>query len=697
MITDIKAKSGGTTLIDHSRAVVEYGRDLNEESFNLSEGLVTFLCFFHDIGKIPKPFQKKLGGENNNYDHSDLLRFKKYFKKYKNIEDYFPTICNIISSHHSMMKNADGITLNKRYPINKEPDPDLPRLIEDFFTYFEGNYLKIGNIDFSQLKNTKNVIKFFSLLNAADWLASGGLRYPYEDFHLSDIQGKLKGHIENFSQDSVINEYRSNFYEACLEDFGNNLDSKFFILHGNTGIGKFLTSLTSATLFNKRIIYVAPYNSILSQASQELNNILGSNVLNHYSNSEIDNVSYNSGELSPKISWDKPIIVTSYVQLIESIFCSKKGKTIKNISLANSVIILDEIQSLPIKYFKVLINYLQSLDGCKVIFSSATPMTNFLNNSIEGEDEIKVIPDDSGLREEIDKYFTKNIKYEIRQEDDMEFENFGENDSVLYVRNSVKRAEDLYEYLLKFNDSKDVYLLTARLVSEDRNKVIKDVVARLKKEEPIKLVATALVEAGINFDFDKGVRDIAGLDRVVQFAGRVKRSRRDKEAEIIVIDYNDAGSGSDGPTKDFSVNIELTRKFIKDNESINNSTLNEYTQELMNKKGQEDTFSELLNNGKYEKLREDIKMIDSKTLIIKNKLNDEKLKEKLKQSGKIDIKELKEIQKNSISVYPYIVRVCDDVKEINIKLTSNKDIGLFIFEGDYDQVYGARICLTSSA
>jgi hypothetical protein len=121
------------------------------------------------------------------------------------------------------------------------------------------------------------------------------------------------------------------------------------------------------------------------------------------------------------------------------------------------------------------------------------------------------------------------------------------------------------------------------------------------------------------------------------------------------------------------------------------------TQELMNKKGQEDTFSELLNNGKYEKLREDIKMIDSKTLIIKNKLNDEKLKEKLKQSGKIDIKELKEIQKNSISVYPYIVRVCDDVKEINIKLTSNKDIGLFIFEGDYDQVYGARICLTSSA
>lgn len=313
-----------------------------------------------------------------------------------------------------------------------------------------------------------------------------------------------------------------------------------FSLTVPTGGGKTLTSLAFALEHAiahglDRVVYVIPYTSIIEQTAQVFRDALGEDgdVLEHHSAVEWDpkgdEQSDDEGREGLKKlrrdaeNWDARIIVTTSVQFFESLFAARTSACRKLHNLAKSVIILDEAQTLPLPLLRPCMAAIETLAagyGASVVLCTATqPALSKQDGFTRGLENVREIaPDPQHLDTQL-----KRVRVEILPEpisDDALAAELRVQDQVLCIVNSRAHARDLFNQI---RDMPGARHLTTLMCPLHRRAALAEIRQDLKDQKPVRLIATSLIEAGVDVDFPTVWRAIAGLDSIAQAAGRCNR------------------------------------------------------------------------------------------------------------------------------------------------------------------------------
>lgn len=370
----------------------------------------------------------------------------------------------------------------------------------------------------------------------------------------------LETYLKAFEGESKLDTYRREISAKCMEA-GQNPDS-LYRLTVPTGAGKTLSGLRFALhhaekYCKKHIIYVAPYQSILDQNAEEIRKAVGDSeiVLEHHCNVIHEDVEKRKKYELLTENWDAPIIVTTAVQFLNTLFAGSNGNIRRMYNILNSVIIFDEVQSLPIKITKMYnlaVNFLTVFGKSTVVLCSATqPLFDKL-------DENGLLPpvDMVGDTERYEQAFkrTKIIDateecgggFSIENLQEFIWEKTEKSEQILIVVNTKQCAQRLYEGLKNQCVAKEYLLfhLSTNMCAQNRREVLKEIEKGLRNKQRLICVSTQLIEAGVDLSFQCVIRSMAGLDSVIQAAGRCNRHgereigyvyivRMEKEAENI--------------------------------------------------------------------------------------------------------------------------------------------------------------------
>ena len=420
-----------------------------------------------------------------------------------------------------------------------------------------------------------------------------------------DLIDKYKSRA-NF-KDSPINSLREMAYQEVMRQ-PILANKRIYSLNLPTGLGKTLTSLSFALKLrdklgqNHRIIYALPFLSIIDQNSQIFESVLKENGIKPHSNVllkhhhfsdlyySIDNgVEFESEEAKIFIEgWNSELIITTFMQLFHSLISNQNKSLRKFHRLANSIIILDEIQSIPIKYWLLLKNLFirltETLDTYVIFVTATQPL-------IFDRDEIKDIANQDFYFSQLDRItINPELDKDITLEELIDSSIFEEGKTYLVILNTISAARTFY-HLLSQRGLKAAYLST-HITPKERKVRIKEIKNGLHKI----VISTQLVEAGVDIDFDVVIRDLAPLDSINQAAGRCNRNGS-RKGEVYVISLKDERDRYYSSYVYDIVLVEITRKILKQYKEIKESSLptliNEYYQEV-NKKKSQDISKEIL-------------------------------------------------------------------------------------------------------
>ena len=321
-----------------------------------------------------------------------------------------------------------------------------------------------------------------------------------------------------------------------------------FSLNVPTGGGKTLTSLAFALDHAKihgleRIVYAIPFTSVIDQTAKIFRDLLGDGVvLEHHS--AIDETEFAEREGADKLQlamedWAAPIVATTNVQLFESLFSHRPSRCRKLHNLARAVIVLDEAQTIPLHVLRPAVAVLDELArnyGSSIVLCTATqPALKASNgNGFKGgfEKVRELAPDPPSLHQQLARV---TIAHEGILSDDDLCNALTQTEQGMIIVNSRKHALDLFQQACEAG-MEGVVHLTTRQYAAHRLRIIEDVKQRLSEGSPCRLIATSLVEAGVDLDFPKVWRAEAGLDSVAQAAGRCNREgERDIEDSIVTV------------------------------------------------------------------------------------------------------------------------------------------------------------------
>lgn len=369
------------------------------------------------------------------------------------------------------------------------------------------------------------------------------------DRHLADKLNALRAQGED---DSPVNRFRADVLRQCREKAA--FAPGVFTLTVPTGGGKTLSSLAFALRHvvahgKRRVIYAIPYTSIIEQTAKIFRDIVGDdNVVEHHSNVESgDSEETHRSRLACE-NWDAPLVVTTNVQLFESLLARKTSRCRKLHNIVGSVIVLDEAQLLPVEFLQPILDVLGLLVrdyGVTVLFCTATQPALTKRDSFDpthrmrGFDESKVteIIDDvpslyAGLKR-VRVYSPPNL--DSPQNWAAIGKEIARHDAVLVIVNRRKDAADLYR-LLSSDHAEGLYHLSALMCAQHRTEILARVRCALDQRRalgmkgqtayPVRVVSTQLVEAGVDLDFPVVYRAMAGLDSIAQAAGRCNREGR---------------------------------------------------------------------------------------------------------------------------------------------------------------------------
>ncbi|MDR1699721.1 MAG: CRISPR-associated helicase Cas3' [Lachnoclostridium sp.] len=378
------------------------------------------------------------------------------------------------------------------------------------------------------------------------------------DKYLVELENTIKGFHEN----SQINKYRNEISEACKEA-GKRKEGVYKLIVP-TGAGKTLASFRYAleharTFKKKHIIYIAPYRSILEQNAQTLRDVFGKNakLLEHHSDVVFEEESEIAEYEKLTQNWDSPIIVTTAVQFLNTLFSSKSGSIRRMNSLCDAVIIVDEIQALPLKctyLFNLSMNFLQQFGASTVVLCSATqpPLDKLSENQIYNVQSI-IHDEDRYLKlfkrtTVIDKTeapmsFNELASFMIKQT------NNTDSKSLLAIVNKKVSAYLLTEHLKEQNDETGsniiIYHLSTYMCPAHRLNQINDIRKKLdeiretKSDQKLICVSTQMLEAGVDLSFHTVIRSLAGMDSIVQAAGRCNRNGECENGNVYIVKIAD--------------------------------------------------------------------------------------------------------------------------------------------------------------
>jgi CRISPR-associated endonuclease/helicase Cas3 len=381
---------------------------------------------------------------------------------------------------------------------------------------------------------------------------------------------KRKEKPDKFNPNKKINQERNGFLNEIINNPELDLDNKLYNLTAPTGIGKTFASFAFANKLRKdskngkRIIYCLPYTSIVDQNYSEYEKIINYNLKDEYEknptkyllrhhylsplkieknikNKDDSNQSKNlSSYLDEKLlleSWESANIVTTFVQLLESIIGNKNSYLKKFHNVVNSVIILDEVQNIPVKYYHLVGKVLKIL-GNK-FNTHLLLMTATQPEIISGKEVIQLTATEYDKKEIFDRV-NLNIIDDLKPQSIDDFilyleDNFNYNNA-LVVTNTIQSALDIYKKLKEIFEEHQIFSLTTNLTPADREERINLIKAKIKQNEKIIVVSTQLIEAGVDISFEVVYRDFGPLDSIVQVAGRCNRSGElEEKGEVFIV------------------------------------------------------------------------------------------------------------------------------------------------------------------
>ena len=365
---------------------------------------------------------------------------------------------------------------------------------------------------------------------------------------IDQVEAKLAG----FQNCYPIDEIRRRISSDCLK---RAVDSQgIYTLTVPTGGGKTLASLRYALHHAQkhnldRIIYIIPYTSIIDQNAQVVREILGEDwVLEHHSNLEPEKQSWQDKLLCE--NWDKPIVFTTMVQFLDAWFGGGTRGARHIHPMTNSVLIFDEIQTLPVKcvhLFCNVLNWLTKFGKSTAVLCTATqPLLGELGLQNFPEDKRGAItargllrlPENAeimGKYQDLDKLFADLSRVEIRfneksggwnveEAGTFLLEQFQTTPSCLFIVNTKKWAQELYQYCQKQNVPPEaLFHLSTHQCAAHRKAIFDTIKARLKNGKPVICISTQLIEAGVDISMACVIRALGGLDSIAQAAGRCNR------------------------------------------------------------------------------------------------------------------------------------------------------------------------------
>lgn len=338
--------------------------------------------------------------------------------------------------------------------------------------------------------------------------------------------------LDEKSEDTRVNQIRRDIRKKC-EQMAKEPQG-IFSLSVPTGGGKTLSSLAFALEHAKehgldRIIYVIPYTSIIEQNADVFRSVLGSDqVVEHHSSLDEDDATPKS-RLAAE-NWDAPVIVTTSVQFFESLFAAKPSRCRKLHNIAKSVVILDEAQLVPVEYLNPILATLQLLVDhyhVSLVISTATQPA-FGERTVEGKPfaGLKNIKEMMGNKEDVKLLYDSFKRCDIQLPADLYApasweeiaEGLKQHEQVLCIVSDRKSCRELHRLM-----PEGTFHLSALMCGQHRSEVIEAIKQKLKKKEPVRVISTQLVEAGVDMDFPVVYRALAGLDSIAQAAGRCNR------------------------------------------------------------------------------------------------------------------------------------------------------------------------------
>ncbi len=409
------------------------------------------------------------------------------------------------------------------------------------------------------------ILRFlFSCLIDADRLSTADFEKPslaklrnsgsYENW--PTLIKRLNEKLGNFNSRG-INAVRQKISEACYKFSAR--PRGLYQLSVPTGGGKTLASLRFALHHADmhkldRIIYVLPYTTIIDQNADEIRKVLETTdkkgkylnrvVLEHHSNLMPDKETAHQKVLSE--NWDAPVVLTTNVQVLEALFGAGTRAARRMHQLAKSVIIFDEVQTLPVKcvqIFNSAVNFLVNNCGATVVLCTATqPLLDKIepkSRALALTSEQQMVPDarqsfDDLKRVEVhDK--TKVGGWENDEIKELAIQQIVKSGSVLVVVNTKKSACEIYEQCRQMGNL-ETYHLSTNMCPSHRMAVLDKVKACLHDKKPVICVSTQLIEAGVDISFGSVIRYLAGLDSIAQAAGRCNRhGERSTPGDVLII------------------------------------------------------------------------------------------------------------------------------------------------------------------
>ena len=364
-------------------------------------------------------------------------------------------------------------------------------------------------------------------------------RGGYDD--IPTLLARLQAHIEPWQQPrGELNRLRCEILNTCIE--AGSKSKGLYTLTVPTGGGKTVASLAFALRHAvehgmQRVIYVIPYTSIIDQNAQVFRDILGSgNVLEHHSGVQFDLSDSAPAEAVRKAlateNWDMPVVVTTAVQFFESMYAARSSRCRKLHNLANSVVIFDEAQMLPLAHLRPCVAAMASLaeQFCStVVLCTATQpsLDDLLRTYAPDCPVTELCPQTAAL---YDRFRRVTFQQAGTLTDEVLAERLSEQRQVLCIVNSRKAAQSIYALL----PQEGSYHLSTLMVPAQRQALLEKIKERLKRGEPCRVVSTSLIEAGVDVDFPAVYRELAGLDSVMQAAGRCNREGKRSADESFV-------------------------------------------------------------------------------------------------------------------------------------------------------------------
>ena len=527
----------------HSRAVAglaeEFARHLRAAEWGRAVGLL------HDAGKARLPFQEMLKGVRSKDGDT---HHAKYGAKLAFDAGSLP-LAFAVAGHHAGLPDLDDL---QRLVENTALLPSPP---EHFFPDASSLPFPLDSEEGLLPLEFFTRILFSCLIDAdrldsAFWERMGNRTNELATAQLAlDPQALLSRLLAEREVQrkkhpvGVLTDVRNRIFDACIA--AGEMPQGFFSLTVPTGGGKTLSGMAFALAHAKahklrRVIVVIPYLSIIEQNAAEYRRVFDPKtrgkrsgiVLECHSAAKPDIANSNENLLPLELvseNWDAPIIVTTSVQFLESLFAASPSRARKLHNIADSVVVFDEVQTLPTRLLTPVLSVFRELVthyGVSLVFSSATQPAFRKSHSLpEGfdPDELhEIVPDLGAIYRTL-----RRVDY-VCESEPITWEELasklGTEKQCLCIVNLTRHAYELWNCLKSITSPKESPIhLSSAMCPAHRLAVIRHIRHLLNIGKPCRVISTQLVEAGVDVDFPVVWRAMGPLDSIVQAAGRCNR------------------------------------------------------------------------------------------------------------------------------------------------------------------------------